>query len=75
MGKYVNNDDHSWVECPLDHISRKWHPISYYNKNIGNSCCVFIKVYTQKKHNYPANIYLFKVIIETLEEGVKYVQS
>ena len=36
-------------------------------------------IYHLKKCNYlkrnPANIYLFKVIIETLEKGMKYVQS
>ena len=33
-----------------------------------------IDILTTKSH-YPANIYLFKVIIETLETGVKYVQT
>ena len=29
----------------------------------------------EKDNHLPANIYLFKVIIETLEKGVKHVQS
>ena len=27
------------------------------------------------QHHFPVNIYLFKVATETLEKGVKYVQS
>ena len=30
--------------------------------------------WTMNKGSSPANIYLFKVAIETLEKGVKYVQ-
>ena len=29
----------------------------------------------KRSQSSPANIYLFKVAIETLEQGVKYVQS
>ena len=31
--------------------------------------------YSHNSNCNPANIYLLKVVIETLEEGVKYVQS
>ena len=37
------------------------------------NCTVNFAVNVNTKH--PANIYLFKLTIETIEKGVKYVQS
>ena len=40
-------------------------PFIFYQK-----CC-----YNAGRDSHPANIYLFKIAVETLDEGVKYVES
>ena len=37
--------------------------------------CIAKQYAAGQKGSIPANIYLFKVVIEILEKGVKYVQS
>ena len=42
---------------------------------MGQYLCLGGKVYNRTNSNYLASNYMFKVIIETVEHGRKYVQS
>ena len=51
--------------------------LSYFIKHFlwVNNLCLGSKVYNRTNSNYLAGNYMFKVIIETVEHGTKYVQS
>ena len=44
------------------------------NKNMNGLLNIYLVSFIAIS-SYPANIYLFKVVLETLEKGVKYAQS